>query len=112
MVRTGIWSIGLAALALVACKKGDESSSDAPKPPPAPLAMSQADPASKSVEFDIQSDGKTTIDMPAPKERIKGETKAAKGELHVDLNKLGMTRGDVLIDLDTFATHTFNDAEK
>jgi hypothetical protein len=115
MVRTGMVAMGLAALTLAGlagCKKGDESSSEAPKPPPAPIAMSKADPASKSIDFAIQPDGKTSIDMPAPKERIKGETKAAKGELHVDLAKLGMTRGDVLIDLDTFATHTFGDADK
>jgi hypothetical protein len=69
-------------------------------------------PSAHSVDFAIDPASKTAIDMPAPKERIKGETTAAKGTLHVDLADLAMTRGDVYIDLDTFATHTFGDAEK
>jgi hypothetical protein len=111
MVRTGLLSIGIAALVLAGCKKGEEATA-APSPPPAPIAMSQADPASKAVNYDIASDGRTTIDMPAPKERIKADTQAAKGQLHVDLTKIGMTRGDIFVDLDTFATHTFDDADK
>jgi hypothetical protein len=103
--------VGLGALALSAgCKKDD--SADTSKPAPAPIAMSQADPAAKAVDFEVAADGKTSIDMPAPKERIKGETTAAKGQLHIDVANLGATRGDIFVDLTTFSTHTFGDAEK
>ena len=50
--------------------------------------------------------------MPAPKEHIKGDTTAAKGTLHIDPADLSKTRGDVFIDLNTLATHTFGDADK
>ena len=101
----------VAALA-AGCKKGEDAPSDPPVPPAAPLAASSAMPSSHSVEYDLDPASKTSIDMPAPKERIKGETTAAKGVLHVDLQNLALTRGDILIDLDTLATHTFGDAEK
>jgi hypothetical protein len=97
------------------CKKGGDSPPDPPMssmPSAAPLAMSSAMASAHSIEFVIDPGSKTTIDMPAPKERIKGETTAAKGTLHIDLSDLAMTRGDVYIDLETFATHTFADAEK
>lgn len=90
-----------------ACKKDEPP----PGPAPQPIATSVAMPSAS--KYDIDTNGKTTIDMPAPKERIKGETTAAKGVLHVDTANLGNTRGDIFIDLDTFATHTFgNDDDK
>jgi hypothetical protein len=104
-----------ASVALAAgCKKSD-APPDPPTPsapPAAPLAASTAMASAHSIDFTIDPASKTAIDMPAPKERIKGETTAAKGTLHVDLHDLSMTRGDVYIDLDTFSTHTFGDAEK
>lgn len=105
-------SLALVAAGSVGCKKGGDTPPDPPTSPAAPLAMSSAMPSAHSVDFVIDPGSKTTIDMPAPKERIKGETTAAKGTLHVDLADLAMTRGDIYIDLDTLATHTFGDAEK
>jgi hypothetical protein len=106
VVSVAVCSFG----ALGACKKNEEALADTPKA--APLAMSHADPGSKALHYDIAPDGKTSIDMPAPKERIKADTTAAKGQLDVDPANLVATRGDVLIDLDTLKTHTFDDAEK
>jgi len=90
------------AASLTACKKGAD---DAPPAPAQPIASSVAMPSAS--KYDIDTTGKTSIDMPAPKERIKAETTAAKGVLHVDPANLANTRGDIFIDLDTLATHTF-----
>jgi len=113
MHRFGFVACGLVTAALVAggCKKDDTATQDAPKAM-APIAMSSAEPAGKAIDFTIDPASKTTIDMPAPKERIKGDTTAAKGMLHVDTGDLSKTRGDVFIDLNTLTTHTFGDAEK
>jgi hypothetical protein len=117
MIRSMVKGVGvavtLAALG-AGCKKGDDAP-PAPAPPlptAAPLAASSAMPSSHAVEYDIDPASKTTIDMPAPKERIKGGTTAAKGALHVDLGNLALTRGDLFIDLDTLKTETFGDADK
>ena len=59
----------------------------------------------------IDPKGKTTIDMPAPKEHIKAITEAAGGSVDVDLMNVTNTRGEVKIDMTTLSTHTFgNDA--
>jgi hypothetical protein len=106
--NAAVVSFAVVAAAVVGCKK--EEPPAPPAPPPAPLAMSAAEGA--AVDYTIDPASKTAIDMPAPKERIKGETTAAKGVLHVVRNDLSKTRGDVFVDLDTFATHTFGDADK
>ncbi len=98
----------MAPFAVMACKRDEPK----PMPPQPPIALSKADPAAKTIDFDVASDGKTSIDMPAPKERIKADTTAAKGKLQVDLANLANTRGDVFIDLTTLTTHTFTDPEK
>ena len=96
--------------AFAACKKGGEEGAMRKSEP---IAASMPDPAGKSVTYAIETEGKTTIDMPAPKERIKAETGGAKGQVHVDLSDLTKTRGDVFVDLSTLATHTFgNDDDK
>ncbi len=106
----GVLVAGL--LGLAGCKNGSDAAPEPPIPSSAPLTASSAMPAAHSVEFAIDPASKTSIDMPAPKERIKGGTTAAKGTLHVDLGDLSMTRGDIYVDLDTLATSTFGDAEK
>ncbi len=115
MVRTGLMlSASLAAAVAVStagCKKDEPAAPDAPKAA-GPIAMSTAVPAGTSIDFTIDPASKTTIDMPAPKERIKGDTSAAKGTLHVDTSDLSKTRGDIFIDLSTLSTHTFGDADK
>lgn len=104
--------LGALSAGSAGCKKGEDAAPNPPAPPAAPVAVSSAAASSHSVEFAIDPASKTSIDMPAPKERIKGETTAAKGTLHVDLGDLSMTRGDIYIDLDTLKTETFGDAEK
>src|ERR1700685_2944901 len=89
------------------CSKKSDAPPDPPAPAAAPLAASTAMASAHSVDFTIDAASKAAIDMPAPKERIKGEATAAKGILHIDMSDLAMTRGDVYIDLDTFSTHTF-----
>jgi hypothetical protein len=86
------------------------AASVAPPPPPPPASSSPASP--KSLHFAIDPASRTTIDMPAPKERIKAETTAAKGDLTVDPSDLSKTRGQVKVDLTTLATHTFDDPTK
>lgn len=113
-VGAAVTLVALVGPAGVGCKKGDDAPPDPPAPATvaAPLAVSSAMATAHSIDFAIDPASKTSIDMPAPKERIKGETTAAKGVLHVDPANLAMTRGDIYIDLDTLATHTFGDAEK
>ncbi len=106
LVLTSVCAI--AAFNAACSKKSDEA---ATMPKSEPIAMSMPDPASKSITYVIAPDGKTSIDMPAPKERIRGETDAAKGQLHLDPSDLTKTRGDVYIDLSTFATHTFGNED-
>ena len=102
----------LAVLAGGCSKQGEDAPAPQAMPPAAPIASSAAMTAGHSIDYVIDAASKTAIDMPAPKERIKGDTSAAKGTLHVDLGDLSMTRGDIFIDLNTFATHTFGDADK
>ena len=108
------WLVLLAASSSAfGCKKDASADAPAPAPPsPAVAAAEPTGPSAASVDYAIDPAGKATIDMPAPNERIKAETSAAKGALHVDLHDLARTRGDVFIDLATFTTHTFGDAEK
>jgi hypothetical protein len=101
----------LAALASVtACSKNADNGSVAPAA--TALASSSASPAARVTKFEIDSTGKTTIDMPGLKEHIKADTSGAAGILDVDLSNLGNSRGEVRIDLATLTTHTFDDADK
>jgi hypothetical protein len=112
VLSLGVLAVGASA----GCNKGDDSPGNRPAAAASgattPLAVSTAMPTAHSVDFAIDPGSKTAIDMPAPNERIKGETSAAKGVLHVDPTDLAQTRGDIYVDLDTFATHTFGDADK
>jgi hypothetical protein len=112
MVRSGMIVLGILTASLAGGCSKDDSAAKASAPPAAPIAMSSAAAGAKSIDFTIDPASKTAIDMPAPKERIKGATTAAKGTLHIDPADLSTTRGDVFIDLDTFTTNTFGDADK
>ena len=107
--RVGVVVVLALSGAVAGCKN---DASDAPKPAPAAPIASSTSMSAKAIEYDIAADGKTSIDMPAPKERIKADTTAAKGQLHVNPANLGATRGDVFVDLTTLTTHTFGDADK
>ena len=108
--------VGSAALACAmavcgsGCSKKDEPKADL-LPAASSLAPSTAAPSVKSVKFSVDAKGKTSIDMPAPKERIKAETDAAGGTLDVDMTNLANTRGDVKIDIVNLSTHTFGNSD-
>jgi hypothetical protein len=114
MVRIGSrpGCLGCVSMALAVLASGCKKEAPDPPPPAAPLAMSSASSSAGSVDYVIDASGKTSIDMPAPSERIKGATTGARGVLHVDRADLSKTRGDVFIDLATLTTTTFGDAEK
>jgi len=91
------------------CSRSDEKRSRRSRfaPVASALAPSTAAASAKVVKFTIDPKGATTIDMPAPKEHIKAGSTAAAGTLEIDLANLANSRGEVKIDLTTFATHTF-----
>jgi hypothetical protein len=98
-----------ALISVLGCDKKDESSA---APAASSVAPSLAPPAATVIKYAIDSGGKTSIDMPAPKEHIKADTTAAAGELKVDLMDLANSRGEVRADLETLKTHTFGDVSK
>jgi hypothetical protein len=110
--------LGLAALlslaamtAVVGCgKKEDDKVMLAA--PASTLTLSKAAPEVKVTSFVIASDGKTTIEMPAPKEHIKAKTTVSAGNLDVDLMNIANTRGEVRIDLTSLTTFTFGNKDK
>jgi len=104
----------LVLLAAAACSKKEIRSEDKPElaTPASTLTVSQAAPETKVTAFVIDAHGATTIDMPAPKERIKAKTGTAGGTLDVDIMNLANTRGEVKIDLATLTTFTFNNKDK
>jgi hypothetical protein len=70
-------------------------------------------PASAMVaHYDVQKDGKTSIDMPGVNEHIVADTTASDGKLDVDLMDLTKSVGEVKVDLTTLKTHTFKDGDK
>jgi hypothetical protein len=87
------------------CSKKDEN------PPLAPsasaLAVSQAVPSKVAWHFAVDPRSSTHVEMPGLKENIKGDTTAATGSLDVVPADLAQSRGQVRVDLSTFATHTF-----
>jgi len=63
-------------------------------------------------KFIIGNESKTSIEMEAPKEKIKAATNGANGTLDVDFTNLANSRGEVKVDLSTITTSTFPEAEK
>lgn len=111
--RTGVSLVALGAVAAavgIGCDKKDDPKPVAPAA--SSLAPSEAPKTSMVVKATIDPAGTTKIDMPAPKEQIKGQTTAAGGHLDVDLMDLSQTRGEVKVDLASFKTSTFGDASK
>mgnify|MGYP001428334582 CR=1 FL=1 len=74
-----------------------------PSSPPPP-----ASPGLRKLAIDPAS--RTSIFLPAPKEKIRATTSAAAGQLDVDLTQIERSRGEVKIDLTTLTTSTFTDA--
>lgn len=75
-------------------------------------ALATSSASAKAIKFAVEAKGKTTIDMPAPKEHIKADTEVMGGALEVDLTNLANTRGEVKVDLTTLKTKTFDDTAK
>lgn len=99
------------SFALVACSKSD-SPGPALAESASALASSTAAASAMVVKYKLATDGKTSIDMPAPNEHIKAETSATDGSLDVDLMNITNTRGTVKADLTTLKTNTFDDPSK
>jgi outer membrane murein-binding lipoprotein Lpp len=95
---------------IAGCGKNEEPQKLAT--PATTLNASHAAPEVKATLYAIDPAGKSTIDMPAPKEHIKAKTTAADGSLEVDATNLASTRGQVKIDLTTLTTSTFGDKDK
>jgi hypothetical protein len=126
MTKNSWWALPLVLTAGIstsaACDKKDEAAASQPPaasstPPSVPPAASSAAPSAspesaKGAKYALDATGKTTIDMPAPKEHIKAETTGSAGELQIDLMNVANSRGEVKVDLATLKTHTFDDAEK
>jgi hypothetical protein len=104
----------VAALGVFAAACSKKSDDVKPEPGTAASAVSAASapPSAKTVKFTVDPKSTTSVDMPAPKEHIKADTKAADGTIDVDLMNLANSRGVVKIDLTTFTTHTFDDQDK
>lgn len=104
----------VAALGMVAAACSKKSDDVKPEPGAAASAVTAASapPTAKTVKFAVDPKSTTSVDMPAPKEHIKADTKAADGTIDVDLMNLANSRGVVKIDLATFTTHTFDDQDK
>jgi hypothetical protein len=106
-----IVGVAVAAVAVSAC----DDKKEAPVAPPvaaSAIAPPVVPTGPKTLRFNLDPGGKTSIDMPAPKERIRAQTTAVKGEVTVDPTDLEKTRGQVKVDLLTLSTHTFDDAKK
>ena len=98
----------LVALSLAGCEEK--------KPNLAPVASSLAPPAVPSgptvKKFAIEKNGKATLELEAPREKIKASTTASSGSIDVDLANLKASRGEIRVDLTTLTTATFPEAEK
>lgn len=76
------------------------------------LEVSKPPPSAMTVHFDVQKDGKTSIDMPGVNEHITADTSVSDGKLDVDLMDLTKSVGEVKVDLTSLKTRTFKEAEK
>jgi len=99
----------LAVVAPAGCARKDFATSDPTLAPSASaLAPAHAAPGAVTAPYVIQADGRTLLDMPAPKEHIKADTTKAAGTVDLDVKDLTRTRAEVRVDLTTLSTHTFN----
>ncbi len=99
---------GRAIVVLVGCSLACGKKGDAVDPAPAAsLAASMADPTAATWHYAIDPKSTVHVDLPGLKERIKADTTEAAGSLDVVPKELAKSRGQVRIDLATFATSTF-----
>jgi polyisoprenoid-binding protein YceI len=93
------------------------SGCDEKKPNLAPVASSlapaPAPPAGATLKrFTLDVASTTSIEMEAPKEKIRAVTSAGLGSLDIDVTNLASSRGEVKIDLATLTTSTFSDPNR
>ncbi|MBX3263889.1 MAG: hypothetical protein KIS78_34050 [Labilithrix sp.] len=109
-VARGI-AVGLSAGAWLLLTGCDEK-----KPNLAPvasaLASSTAPPGASTKKFAVDAESKTSIEMDAPKEKIKATTSGGAGTLDIDLTNLASSRGEVKLDLSTITMTTFPEPDK
>lgn len=110
VVREAVVIVGSMLLVLVAA-------CDEKKPNLAPvassLAPSTAPPSSASVKkFAIDGASKTSIEMDAPKLKIKAVTTGGIGNLDIDFANIASSRGEVKLDLSTLTTSTYGEQER
>lgn len=98
-------AVCLVFLAVWGCNKKKDEPALAPSA--SALEVSKAAAGSMVARYDVQKDGKTSIDMPGLKEHIKADTAASDGKLDVDLVDITRSVGEVKVDLTTLKTHTF-----
>lgn len=86
------------------------------KPQLAPVASAveptAPPPGAKVKKFVVDPAGKATIEMEAPKEKIKASATGAAGSVDVDASNLEASRGELKVDLTTLTTNTFGDPGK
>jgi hypothetical protein len=104
-------SVFIAALvaAAAACSKKDDKGGLAPAA--SGLSESTAEPTSTTWHYVIDAASQTHVDLPGIKEHIVGGTSAASGTLDVVPTNVAQSRGIVRVDLSTFATRTFGNAD-
>lgn len=100
--------VSLLALPLLACQAKDTSRAA----PAASSAQSAPAPAPGAIDYSVEANGSTTLDMPGKDEHIKASTSRADGALHIDATDLSKTQGEIRVDLTSLTTHTFGEASK
>ncbi len=78
---------------------------------PAPPEASAPVPAAVTWHLSVEPTSTMHIDMSGASQRIVGDTTAAMGSLDVVPTDLSKSRGAVMIDLASFATHTFGNGD-
>jgi hypothetical protein len=110
-VGRAVGPLAIAGLVLLALGCEDKKPNLAPVA--SSLAKSAPPPAGASVKkFVIDPASNTSIEMEAPKEKIRATAGGGAGTLDVDLTNIAQSRGEVKIDLSTLTTSSFTDQEK
>lgn len=105
-------TLGASVVLFLACEACEEKHSNL-APVASALASSAPPLAGSTVKrFLVDPSSRTSIEMEAPKEKIKASTSAAGGTIDVDPSNLVTARGEIRIDLSTLATSTFAEADK
>ncbi len=82
------------------------------KETPAPIAAAAKTVAAGKKRFAVEQSGKLSVMIDAPLEKFQGGTDKLSGVFDVDPSDLKAASGEVVGDLDAFATSTFKDKDK